>query len=173
MVWLRSTSSPRAAGAVDGCLVARARLGSAHAARPAVRLFDDLEVREADVADEREPEVPHEQLADLRLGELARRQVEPERLGMQRASVHEGDVGVEVGSVLGHSESSAMVGVGVGRRVASGARAGALCATARSVDASRVAAATGAGAGQRGAAPEARHPPLRARDASPAPAARS
>jgi hypothetical protein len=67
-----------------------------------MRLLDDLQVRERHPADEREPEVPHEELGDLRFVDVGSWKVEAEALGVQRSPVHELDFGVEVGAVLRH-----------------------------------------------------------------------
>jgi hypothetical protein len=64
---------------------------------------DDFHRPKLHAADQCQTEVLNEQLADLLIRKIWTWKIEPESLGDQAAPVHELNVGVEVGAVLGHS----------------------------------------------------------------------
>ena len=67
-----------------------------------VLLLGDAQPGDVDALDEGEAQVAHEELDELGLGHVRRRQVEPEVAHAEVASVDEGDLGVEAGAEIRH-----------------------------------------------------------------------
>ena len=89
------------------------------AAKSLVRFLDDTYGTQRDPLGHQQAELADEEARELVLGDLRVEDVELEPLGLQPAPVEEGDVGVELGSILGHAS---MMHDGQRRRRPAGAR---------------------------------------------------
>jgi hypothetical protein len=89
------------------------------AAKALVRFLDDPHGAERDPLGHQQAELADEEARQLVLGDLRVGDVELEPLGLQSAPVEEGDLGVELGSILGHGP---MMQDGQRRRRPAGAR---------------------------------------------------
>jgi hypothetical protein len=78
------------------------RLGS-HSARPLVGFRDDVQGPKLNSSDQRQTEVLNEKLCDLIFRKIRAGKIKTKSLGSQPAAVGELDLGVEMGSVFGHS----------------------------------------------------------------------
>jgi hypothetical protein len=67
-----------------------------------VRFGDDPHGAQGDPLGHEQAELADEEAGQLVLGDLRAGDVELEPLGLQSAPVEEGDLGVELGSILGH-----------------------------------------------------------------------
>ena len=72
------------------------------AAKALVRFLDDPHGAEGDALGHQQAELADEEARGLGLGDLRVGEVELEPLGLESAPVEEADVGVELGSILGH-----------------------------------------------------------------------
>jgi hypothetical protein len=78
------------------------RLGS-NSARALVGFRDDVQGPKLNGSDQRQAEVLNEELCDLIFRKIRAGEIKTKPLGSQPAAVGERNLGVEMGSVLGHS----------------------------------------------------------------------
>ena len=67
-----------------------------------MRFCNDFHFLQLHTADQCETEVLDEQLADLLIRRVGSEKIKSESFGSEAATVHELNVGVEVGAVIGH-----------------------------------------------------------------------